>query len=609
MADANAIIEQARAYASVVTGRTDAFLSTVEALAASKVDVRNFPGETMYGNPEADVTAPSIPTFEVDELSDGDADLDRVINAISGIAIPDAGNININLPDDTTGNPPDIDVSGLPTMGGLPAIGTAPTLNEYTAPTAPADSSIPVPTVDTSFTMPTLATIDYPEFLEVPPDITSFPPVNTFDWSEVRYSSDLLELLQTGIADDIVSRGTGYVADLQRRLFELESERDTEVLEDSMNTIARKCAARGWNRPDGGVCTDTRRLFAEYNGKLLDKSRTIAKESADREQQQYQFAIQQGLACENMLIQYESAMAERSLRAAASTVELGVTVYNALLAGFKVQMERYQAIAAVYVSRIQAIESKIKIYTAQIEAEKTRSELEMNKIDLYKAQVEAATLLLNNYKTKVDAMSSLMNMDKLKLDLYRTQVDVFAQTVSAKKVEFDAYRAKVDGQLGAVQAYESKVRAYTAKLEAKRVEADVQMKNLDAKIAVVNARLSAAKAQSDAINGKLNIQVAQHNAQTQLASLYLKGPELQIRAQEANANIKVQLAKAQIEQYVRNYALAIEKVKFDLTQQMDLIKIKGGVLGTSGQVLSSYLHSALSAVNTMVGHIEQVKRT
>jgi hypothetical protein len=202
-------------------------------------------------------------------------------------------------------------------------------------------------------------------------------PTNIFTFFEAAYQSTLLDPLKAKLLADLVNGGYGIDTADEAALFQRARDRETTAAMTRIDEAGRAMAARGFPLPPGELSIQIDRSYQEFQNKMSSVSREIFVDSAKRFVENRQFTIQEVRQLETVLIGFHNSIQERALNVAKATTELGIVLYNALLARYKLRAE-----TAKIKSDVQLVRAQIDIARAGAAVELFKGKIAAYEVDL-----------------------------------------------------------------------------------------------------------------------------------------------------------------------------------------------------------------------------------
>ena len=567
------IVNRVKHLTGILDTFSDGVLKTLEEIA--KLDVG------------ANVPAPELP--EIPQAPTLSVKLDKP---------PQAQLSNPNLPAAPT--PPTIDAAlDALDMSGLD-IPDAPTLPTLNLPAAPTMREVPLPaepTVDTAidypaapdFTLPemdALLPITIPEFQfpELPdfggkvPTLNAEPPEAFINWAEQEYASELYDELVAKIREWLKG-GTGLPPEVEDALFSRARERDSKETERAVQAAFTDWAARGFTMPPGMLAAQVNAAREEGRLKAAELNRDILIEAAKWEIENIRFAVQQGIALEQLSQNLWENTLKRLFEVARFNAEAMMNAFNAKIALFNAQMQGFEALVTLYKTRLDAALAKLTAYKTMIEAQQAIGQLNQQKVEIFKAKLQGVQVSAEIFSTLMRGAEIRANVIAKEYDAYRTRIQAYAEQIGAEKVKFDAYKAQVEGETAKANMFESSTRAYAEVVRAIGTKADVMMKqqqlrldNARLKIQAFEAEVSGFKARTDAALTLMKHEVDTFQAQVQAwqagANVTMSEAEMQSRFAESRSRTNIAYIEAKLHKYqaevqmaMQSASLALEKLK------------------------------------------------
>ena len=484
---------------------------------------------------------------------------------------------------------PPVNFGGKPLPFNKQLLGEVPDLINPTIPTQPVVTLPTVPDLR-DITIPRPPETVLPTLSAVAPTFGVSAPNNSFNFTEELYSSANLTKIQAQVST-MLDGGTGLPANLEQVLFDRGRKRTDQIALKSSRESLEEWSSRGFSLPSGIV--DERMRIARQENQDANNSlnRDLTIQFHEKEIEQLNFAITQGVALENILIQAHLAIEQRKFDTLRFITEANISLFNARVAQYNAELQGYETDVKVYVEKIRAELTKLELYKSQIEAQRLIGEINQQDVTLYTAQVNAAKTVVDIFVAEVNAARTIVETNRAQIEAFRAQVDAFTAEVNAKSAEFDAWATSIRGEVAKlegfkyeVQAFAEEVRAYSAQNEAFRyiqisdIEREklflsgfqAQLENFRAKVQAEATRVSAtaqvfdgqaklyaasgaiASAQSDSEQRRVQIEIGRERSRTDVelrnttiaASNALDASRLVVAAQDGAARTYAATASA-----------------------------------------------------------------
>jgi len=530
----------------------------------------------------------------------------------------------LNMPEDPTLIPVDVTVPDLGELETLPALppididnftGTSPNLTFPDVPdwetyTPPVSDDVVYPAAvdrpDISYpSSPNISDINVPDppAIEIPSfDETLTPeeltiPTNTFDFNEEDYSSVLLDAVTSGLLDEIQNGGYGLEPNDETDLFERGRDREIIAGQTAIDEVTRTFSLSGFPMPTGALQKAVARARQEATDKVSTMNRELTLKRSELYWEGKKFTHEKAIQIEEVLIGLHNAVYERALNAAKVQVQVAIDIFNASVAKFNANNERFIALANVYKTQIEAEVAKVELYKGQVEGARIRSELNKNIIDLYLAQLQGTKLVIDVYSADVAAYKAVSEVERLKVEIFRAEVEAFVGQVQAKKSEFDAYASAVQGQVARVDAYKSEAQAYSAYVDGKRGHIEAIKLNLTSFIEKNRSLIEQYKAESDTYNQLRQAQIVYNQAEIEAykgkvtafdaeMTALIKAYDLNINAEEAEFKTAALVAQVNT-----------ENVKTELERVVQIARLKMDANKNKADIYRSLAASSLASLN------------
>jgi len=238
------------------------------------------------------------------------------------------------------------------------------------------------------------------------PDMEYLPvPSVAINAGPQSYSSQLLSAVQVKLLRDINEGGTGIPIEVREDIYNYEYEKNLQELLDTKDKIANEWSKRGLPIPDSALISALAQADVAYLNRGHTVSRDIRIEHMKLAHQNTQFAVQQSVALEQVLVGFASMACQRIFEASKAQVEMQIAVVNSLLQKYRIMTDIYTAIVS---SRIELARATVQIYSAEVEAYKSEIMAESMKVD---AQLKTFLAEVDIFKAKASVFESLSNVN------------------------------------------------------------------------------------------------------------------------------------------------------------------------------------------------------
>lgn len=544
-----------------------------EALAKiSDISVAAVPAPTRPNAPVA--LAPSVPlgnqpTYDPPPLAMPEAPSDLNIDDL--LKDLDVGDMD-ELPDAPTMIP--IDIPDAPSMAAIPAPKRPDIDTNVEIPDAP---QIVMPDMEglEKLTLPEFVFPDLPTFDATPPDASGLSVPNVFiNWAEPVYASEVLDDLKTRVVQ-MMAGGTGLPAPIEDALFARARERDSGETSRQVQEAMDTWAGRNFSMPPGMLAKQVDVAREQGRLKASELNRDVLVQAATWEIENLRFAVQQGMALEQLTENLHENMAKRLFEVARFQAESQINVFNAQVSLFNAQNAAFQTLAQVYRTKLDAAISKLTAYKTAVEGQVALGQINQQRVDVFKAKLQAVQSNVEVYKALMQGASVRADTIKNQFDAYRADVQAYAKQIDAEKVKFDAYEARVKGESAKANVLDSQARAYASTIQGIAGKADVKVKGVQIKMEAARTKVSKFLADVDAYKATLqanlnNVQYGTTVFQAQVegwragVSANVANAEMQSRFADMNTRTNIAYAEMQISEYTAKMQNAVQQAQIAL---------------------------------------------
>lgn len=482
-------------------------------------------------------------------------------------------------------------------IGDLDEIPDAPESPLINIPDAPGMAAIPAPTrpdIDTTVELPDAPVLtlpemeeliqlnlpefkfpELPEFTATPPDASGLTVPDVFiNWTEPRYESELLEDLQ-GQVKTMMAGGTGLPAPIEDALFARARERESGEARRALQEATDTWAARGFSMPPGMLVKQADAIRDQERLRAAELNRDILAQAAQWEIENIRFAVQQGMALEQLTQNLYSNMVNRLFEVARFQAESQINVFNAQISLFNTQNAAFETLGGVYRTKLDAAISKLTAYRTAIEGQVALGQINQQRVEVFKARLDAVQSNVEVYKALMQGAQVRAEIIKSQFDAYRTDVQALAEQINAEKLKFDAYESRIRGEQAKAGVLDSQARAYASTVKAVASKADVKVKAAQIKMEAARTKVSkflgdveAYKANMDA--GLREVMYATNAFQAQVegwrakAGVQVAEAEMQSRFADMNTRTNIAYAEMQISEYQAKMQKSVQEAQIAL---------------------------------------------
>ena len=503
------------------------------------------------------------------------------------------------------------DFTGTPPPAVTPTIPNMPNPVDPTAPKdAPIVGNVVIPDVPTlkdiadpkewNINITQAPNIRIDDFIAKRPTTDVKSPIDTFNWQEDPYTSQTL----TDLVDQVANFNTGGVGIpdiVWDAIWAKSKDREDKASLQQIVQINEEWASKGFSLPQGVQVAQVQEVQQKQFESDVNRSREMAIREADIAIENLKFAVQQGIALENLRGSWYQQTQDRMLQAAKYISELSIAVFNAKLSLYNAHIQLYQADMEVYKTQLEAELAKLEAYKSELEGQKIIGELNLQQVQIYTSKVQALNLEIDRYSAVVNALKTSVEVDAIKIEAYKAEVQTYSEKIKAINSQYEGYQTAMQGaKLQSdiyetnVKAFASTVQAYTAKVDAEARNTQIDIDVNKYKLEEYNLKIQSFIAELDAEVKSLEAESAAFDAEVKGYTSKLAAEKVSVDAQVAKFNGDIQLANGITNANIQN-------AKTNAQNALAEAKIIQEGLTSIAQVNAAYANSALSAVNLSMG--------
>ena len=486
-------------------------------------------------------------------------------------------------------------------VGDMDALPSAPELIPLQLPLPPGEISVPLPDkpqIETDVSLPDAPVVvlpdldpmlpitipdfvfpDMPDFDGMPPDANAIVVPNVFiNWSEPKYESVLLDELIDKVRE-MMAGGTGLPPAVEDALFSRARERDSVESKRAVDEAFETWAARGFSMPPGMLAKAVDVIREQGRLKAAELNREIMIEAAKWEIENIRFAVQQGLALEQLTQNLFENYAKRMFEVARFQAESQISVFNAQIGLFNAQNDAFKTLADVYKTKLEGAVAKMQAYKTAIEGQALIGQINTQNVEVYKAKLQGIMSNVEVYKAMMEGAKVRAETIKTQLQAYQTDVQVFAEQIKAEKVKFEAYETQVKAETAKAGMLDAQARAYASTIQGLASKAEIKVKGVQLKMDAAKvhvqkyaadvdgykARLEAALREvgfvTEVFKAEVDAWKAGTGATVAVAEAETRRTDMMTRTNIAYAEMQIKEYEAKMQRAVQSAQIALEAAK------------------------------------------------
>lgn len=273
--------------------------------------------------------------------------------------------------------------------------------------------------------------------------------------------------------------GAGIPANIEGAIAARASDRNALEFQRALDTASQTISKQGFSIPPGALLATLRQARTAMGDAQVRGNVEIATKNFELEQRNFEFMLKMGQALDekmkDMIVKFFDLtlkIDELSIMSAKEIVSAYLGAYNIQVMVYKAMWDGYQADAAVFRARIEALDSQVRLYEAEIRAELAKNEVNTAYVNMLRAAADTNQSIAATYKIQIDAAMAPIEIAKVLTQLYEAQVRGFVAEVGVKESEWNAYKAQIDGEIAKQRAWQSKVEAYSAEVGGFKAKVD-----------------------------------------------------------------------------------------------------------------------------------------
>lgn len=488
----------------------------------------------------------------------------------------------INIPH----SPAPIDTSNSPQRPVIAAVNipAAPTLSRPSMPTL-HDLVIP------EFIFP-----DLPVFDQTAPDFDGSAPSQVMNWSEPAYESELLDELVAKVRW-MMAGGTGIPPIVEMALFDQARVREDMTAHKATQEAFETWAGRGFDMPPGMLAKQVNAALEANQLQVNALSREIMAKSAVWEIENLRFAVQQGLALEQLLVNIFNNMAQRAFEAAKYQLESQLALFNAQVGLFNARQAGYTAAAQVFETRLKGELAKLDIFKAEVEGQKAIGEVNEQQVKLYQASLQALESEVGIYKAQMEGARVQAEVSSNTIAAYRADIEAYAARLNADKVRFDAYETEVRAETAKMGILEAESRAYASTIQAFESKNNIRVAKIKAKVDAVQAMVGKYTAEIEGERSRVNAEVEVIRANTGAYTADVGRYTAEIQAASSEQEMHARMIEARLRNNIALFEVQLKEYDALVQRIIEEARLKNEAGKAAAQIASQIASGAMAGMH------------
>lgn len=501
-------------------------------------------------------------------------------------------------------------------MGDIPDPPAAPTIM---IPEAPAEESIvkPVrPDINTVVDLPAAPSVAMPEMdellaIRLPefsfPDLPTFngtPPVLDFDvpdsvvlaWAEPSYESEIFDEVAAEVRR-MLAGGTGLPSAVEQALFARARDRQSLETERAVSDAFADWAARGFDMPPGMLVKQVSVAREMGQAREAELNRDILIEATKWEIESLRFAVQQGIALEQLSMNLFENMVKRMFDAARFHAESRISLLNAHVAVFNARNDAFRVSVEVFKTNMEAVLSKLQAYKVAVDAQAVIGQINQQHVEVFKARLAAVAQNVEIFKALMEGAKLRSDVERNRLEVYKADVQAYAEQLDAMKNRFDAYESRLKGEQAKAGVFEAQTRAYAETVRAIASKTDVQRATAQIAADAARIKLSAYEAELQAIGQGNDATFKKLSSEADILKTRLSAWDSMARANIAESETQVRYIDMGIRTHLMYTEAKLKEYQALLERAMKEASIALESAKAMGQYSAQIVAGAMSAVN------------
>lgn len=473
---------------------------------------------------------------------------------------------------------------------------SAPDATLYDAPDKPTLAFADVPALR-PIVLPMLPTIIKRTFDATAPEYDLATPETAFVWDEAAYNerfvADLSVKLLAMLEGDL-----GLSAEIETALWERARERESVTALSATQATLADFASRGFTIPPGALAQRLDAIRQTQQNNSVTVSREIAIESFKQRIENVKFAVAQCLALEQLLWQIHEARMARAFEAQKLSVELPVTVFNALVSAFNARNQAFATQAAVFRDLISADMQELEQYKVAIEGQRLVGEINQQDVQIMTALDARVGEMTKLYLGEIQAFEALQRTEGLKFENWGREIQASTALVNQQTQQYVALGEAAKVEQGKVSLFEAQARAYAAEAGGFSSVKQLQIAELGAQNDSLKTQYAAYQAQIQHQASLAQQALARVDAMTKRYGAYTQQYVAEADVAKSASQQTIEQAKLELSAFMSEIELQTKQADYTLKRLGALADLQMKAAEMVGQVGAQIAAQAIGAVRS-----------
>jgi hypothetical protein len=223
-------------------------------------------------------------------------------------------------------------------------------------------------------------------------------PANSFAYTEIPYSDQLLTDLRAALLSWVDGKATGILPSVEQAIYDRGRAREVVVSNRKAAEAVRQYAMRGFQKPPGALSLEIQDAMQEAQNTSVTLNRDIIIKQAELEQTNRRFSFEQSWKMEEGMIAYTNQQMQRALDKAKILQQFIIDIFQQQVAEYGVQGQIYGARVGAEVNAFNA-KTNMQVAEANVRMEAARLQLQ--------TYIQEVTLVVESLKAGATVSAQL----------------------------------------------------------------------------------------------------------------------------------------------------------------------------------------------------------
>ena len=279
--------------------------------------------------------------------------------------------------------------------------------------------------------------------------------------------------------------------------------------------------------------------------------------------------------------------------------------FNQSLQLYQAAMQIYTSEAEVYKTRIEAAFAQLRVFQAEIDAERLIVDLDQANTALYRAKIDGQKALIDIYLGELQGVDAQVRQQTLLLQVFEAQVRSYVAQIQGKESEYGAYKAAIEGDSAKVSAQAEAIRAFGVEVDAYRARIDAGRLQLESTDTYNKVLADTYRSQLNTYEVETRAEAQRFGASVESYQARLRGYISELDAYSTKSRVAIEQDRLTLTASLGEFDGNLKARIADANLDLDALKIRSSVAIDGAGMLRDISTAALQANSALIADITE----